>query len=65
MNRLEGTDRRHFEIIPHPTVKGETALGLFVASLATGTGGYVSVDYWEFAEVEEALKRHRSARGQR
>ena len=62
MARLEGSDRRHFEIIPHPTVKGENALGLFVASLSTD--GYVMDRYWDFAEVEEALQRYRLARGQ-
>ena len=63
MHRLEGPDRRHFEIIPHPDVKGENALGLFVASISAG--GYVRTRYWDFAEVEEALKRYSSERGQR
>ena len=50
---LEGTDKRYFEIV---TLGGESVLALFVGSISEG--GYVLVDSWNFAEVEEALKRH-------
>ena len=39
---LEGPDKRHFKIVPHPTGKGENVLGLFVFSAIKG--GYVRVD---------------------
>ena len=63
MARLEGPDRRHFEIIPHPEFRGENALALFVGSISAG--GYVRVKYWGFAEVAKALESYRSARGRR
>ena len=53
MARLEGTDKRYFEIIPHPEVKGENVLALMVSSISVG--GDVLYKYWTYAEVEEAL----------
>ena len=53
MARLEGPDR-HFEIIPHPEFRGENALALFVGSISAG--GYVMVKYWDYENVEKALK---------
>ena len=61
MARLEGTDRRHFEVVAHNSVRGKNVLGLFVLSLSEG--GYVMVDSWTFEEVHEALRRYRSGLG--
>ena len=63
MSRLEGIDRRHYEIVPDSTVKGESVLALFVASIKEGR--YVKVGSWTFAEVNEALERYESVRAQR
>ena len=63
MATLEGTDKRHFRIVPHPTVKGENVLGEFVASLSAG-GKYVCCRYWTFGEVYEALEHSKRAQAQ-
>ncbi len=58
MARLEGPDKRHFEIVPHPAIRGQHVLGEFVASLSAG-GSYVLRRYWTFEEVYEALEGFR------
>ena len=52
--RLEGPDRRYFEIVPHADVKGENVLAEYVASISAG---WVRVRDWDFATVDMALRQ--------
>ena len=51
---LEGLDKRYFEIIPHPDLKGENVLAEIVPSIIEGD---VLRRYWTFEELYEALER--------
>lgn len=55
MSRLEGTDMRYFEVVPHPEVRGEKVLAEFVYS---PIDGMQPRKYWDFDDVYNAMRRY-------